>query len=188
MKFTLSTLLLLTSIFLKGQIIPTDSTTGKFKYEQIIQADGLKQSDIYDRAKNWIVRTLKSSDNAINLDDASKSSINATGNILLSDQPSGILKYTNVVVNFKFSVYCKDGKYKVIIDNFILNYFVNMTDGSRPPRTTSLEDGYKKEGLMKGKKATEKTYAELDEKLKKMLADLKSTVISNKLPGDKGDW
>jgi len=186
MKTQIFFFLILTSLFCNGQTIPTDSLTGRFKYEQVIQAEVIKQADIYDRSKNWIVRSLKSSDNAINLDDSNKGSIIATGNILLNDQ-SGFLKYTNVVLNFKFSVYCKEGKYKIIVDNFILNYNVHLV-GEIQPRTTPLEEGFKKEGVYKGKKQTDKTYIEVDEKIKKMILELKSSVTTGKVPGDKGDW
>ena len=167
MKTQLFFFLILTCLFCNGQTIPTDSLTGKFKYEQVIQADSIKQADIYDRAKNWIVRTLKSSDNAVNLDDSNKGSINATGNILLSDQGGGPVKYRSVVVNFKFNVYCKDGRYKIIIDNFILNYDLVGNSGGTSAVSTSLEGGYKKQGMYKGHKATENTHIETNEVLKK---------------------
>lgn len=181
--------LLLCSIVLKSQIIPVDSVSDKFKYEQVFKAEGIKQAEIYERSKNWIVRTLKSSDNIINLDDTNKDALNATGNLLLEDQQNGLIKYSDVILNFKFSVYCKEGRYKVIVDNFVINYSVGSAMSSdKQRRTMALEQGYKKEGLVKGKQSTEKTYIELNDKINKMLSDLKSSFISNKMPGDKGDW
>ncbi|MFA7380709.1 MAG: DUF4468 domain-containing protein [Bacteroidia bacterium] len=185
MKFKILFLFIFGFLFAYGQTIPTDSLTGKFKYEQVIQADSLKQSDIYTGAKNWIVRTLKSSDNAINLDNLNKSSLNATGNLLLSNQG----RFNNITVNFKFSVYCKDGKYKVVVDNFSLNYiYKSIEDGSSQQRMVSLEEGFKNEYLYKkGGKLIENTYVEINDKIKKMIDELESSVLSGKIVGDK-EW
>jgi hypothetical protein len=95
-----------------GQIIPMDPVTDKFKYEEVMRVDSAKKSEIYARAKDWIVRTLKSSDNVINFDDENSSAINVTGNMLLKDR-SAHLKYSNVILNFKFSAYFKDNRCKV---------------------------------------------------------------------------
>jgi hypothetical protein len=187
MKNILFFLFLVLNIFCNAQI-PVDSVTGKFKYEMVINVDSLNHSVIYDRGKNWIVRTFKSSDNIVNLDDSNKNSINATGNILLSDQSGGLVKYKNVVVNFKFNLYCKDGRYKIIIDNFILHYDLVIDATGGAPNTNSLEGGYKKQGLIKGKGATEKTHKETHDAINKLILELMSTINLNKLPGDKGDW
>lgn len=168
------------------QFLLKDSITGKYKYEELIKSEGITQINIFDRAKDWVVRTLKSADNMVNLDDANKESITATGNILLDDQ-LGFVGYREITLNFKLSVYCKEGRYKIIIDNFILNYIYD-TGTLRAPRTVSLEDGFKKEGAMTGKKQMEKVKAEADAKIKKMLEEIKSAIATGTMPGDKGDW
>jgi hypothetical protein len=180
MKLKLSLFFYMICLLTHGQVIPKDSLTGKYKYEKVVQIQGLNQTEIYARAKDWIVRTLKSSDNAVNLDDSNKSSINATGNILLNDH----YRLKNVTLNFKFNVYCKEGKYKVIIDNFILSYYyISVGDGSRMPRATSLEDGFKNEYLFNGRKETDKMYIEVNEKMKKIITELESAINTN-----QGSW
>lgn len=189
MKFPLLLLLFISALTSKAQIIPTDSITGKFKYEEVLQTDSISQEDIYNRAKNWIARNLKSGDNMVNLDNADKSSIIATGNILMSDQAAALLSYKDVVINFKFSVYCKQGRFKVIIDNFLLDYKLYFKmDGTSKNITTSLEGGYKKSGVVKGEGATQRTYIEANASFRKMIADLKSSIESGAVPGDKDDW
>lgn len=181
--------LMLANMLVKGQMIPVDSVTHKFKYEEVVQVSELKQNEIYDRSKNWIVRTLKSSDNAVNLDDPDKASINATGNILLDNRYGGLLMFTNITLNFKYSVYCKEGRYKVVVDNFTLNYYVNLAgSGDRQLRITPLEEGFKKEGAYKANKPTNKTFIEVDQKINAMISNLKSSVENGKVRGDKSDW
>lgn len=167
--------------------IPKDSITGKFKYEELIKADGISQMDIYERAKNWIVRTLKSSDNVVNLDDENKAQITATGNILLHDQ-IGFCAFTDLVLNFKYSVYCKEGRYKVIVDNFILSYKVDCANG-KELRTSPLESvSEKRVGVVMGQKSYEKVNTEVDERIKELISSLKNSISSGNVAGDQGDW
>lgn len=190
MKLILLFPILFVCLFTFGQTIPTDTETGKFQYEEVIQVENTSKTDIYDRAKNWVVRTLKSGDNIVNLDDAEKESITATGNILLQDR-AGAVGYSNIILNFKFSVYFKEGRCKLVIDNFILDYTVVFPDANarKEPRVSPLEEGFKKEGWIKGNKQAQKTYEEVDEKIKSMISDFKSTVKTGAVPGDKkDDW
>ncbi|HMQ76786.1 MAG TPA: DUF4468 domain-containing protein [Flavobacteriales bacterium] len=186
MKQLLISLALFVSVTAFGQTIPKDEETGKFKYEKVIQAEGLSQADIYDRAKSWVVRTLKSGDNAVNLDDENKEALNATGNIVLNDQV-GWLGYTNVFLNFKFNVFVKEGRFKVVIDNFMLSYNVVNTQGQFP-RTSTLEEGFKKEGLAKADKQTQAMYEDANEKLTQMLVDIEAAVANGGLEKDNSDW
>ena len=164
-----------------GQTIPKDEETGKFKYQKVVQAEGLTQAEIYERAKNWVLRTLKSGDNIIDLDDDKNESINATGNILLKDQTN---IYTKNVLNFKFNVYVKEGRFKVIVENFTLHYVLLNSES----RITALEEGYKKEGFFNGSKKTQKMYLDVDDNVKKMLADIEKAVKSGGLEEDADDW
>ena len=154
------------------EYLQKDSATGKYKYEELIQAEGISQKDIYQRAKAWIVRNLKSSDNMTQLDDATMSSLVATGFI-------GMAAYQGLSYGFKLSVYCKEGRYKVIIDNFNLN---NSFLGISGP----LEEPNNKKLL--GPPLLKKSMLEISEKNKAMIQDLKSTIASGSIPGDKGDW
>lgn len=187
MKQLLITLILFTFVTAFGQTIPKDEETGKFKYEKIIQAENLSQVEIYDRAKSWVVRTLKSGDNVVNLDDKSKAAITATGNILLENQRGFLYRYENVVLNFKFNVYAKEGRFKIIVDNFTIHYDLVFDDTSKA-RSSSLEDGFSKEGLVKGKKATEKMHAEVELKMKKLISDIEATILTQTMETENDDW
>ncbi|MGE0638302.1 MAG: DUF4468 domain-containing protein [Bacteroidia bacterium] len=154
------------------QYLPFDSVQGKYIYEELIQVEGISQKDIYTRAKAWIVRSLKSSDNMTQLDDPTMSSLVATGFI-------GMAAYQGLSYGFKWSVYCKEGRYKVIIDNFNLN---NSFFGISGP----LEEPNNKKIL--GPPLLKKSMLEISEKNKAMIQDLKSAIASGSIPGDQGDW
>jgi hypothetical protein len=110
-----------------GQL-PRDETN-KVVFEDVVKQDDFSKKDIYDKAKLWIVTTLKSGDNMVELGGDESTDITGTGNVALPEQtyPAGgtMITMVNISVNFKFSIFCKDGRYKYKVENFTLRSVVS---------------------------------------------------------------
>jgi hypothetical protein len=123
---TLLTLILFCSTAF-GQF-PKDEETGKVVYTEVVELPGMDKKAIYDKAKLWIVSTLKSGDNMVELEGSNSDQIVGTGNVLLDSiklHSKKNMKYlsSDASLNFKFLVHCKDGKLKYSIENFLLSTF-----------------------------------------------------------------
>lgn len=165
--------------------LPVNEETGKVVFTDVVQADGMTKEQIYEKAKMWIVSTLKSGDNMVELDGTNSSKIVGTGNLIIPkveiNEKMNYHVFRNYVLNFKFIVFCKDNKYKYSVENFHLTFNnVNSTF------TTGLEKvietghfGKKKQVLFESAvKETAKEYID------KLIQELKSYM--NKKSED--DW
>ena len=95
------------------------------KYEEVVKLSDMSKEEIYNKAKMWIVSTLKSGDNMIELSGSNSDKIVAAGNILVDSVQRGRTNISPAIVsnsylNFKFIVYVKDGRLKYSIENFLL--------------------------------------------------------------------
>ena len=109
----------------KAQEFPKDKETGLVVYEGVVDFPDMTQKEIYTKAKSWIITTLKSSDKMTELDDENYKQIVGTGTILLDslllpDARNGFSE--EALLNFKFIVFCKEGRLKYSIENFLLIY------------------------------------------------------------------
>ncbi len=176
---TLKLILALVFISAHGfaQQIPMDSVAHRFVYEGIVKVDSISKAEIFSRAKEWIVRNLKSSDSNVNLDDKESKSLTSAGNIHLENRLGHY--YSNINLNFKLSVFVKDEKYKYIVESFTINYIKGahgLFSVSGP-----LEE------LEFNKSNKEKTYTEINTKILSLLKDLEA--FNNSKENDKKkDW
>lgn len=167
-------------IRLFGQI-PTDSVSNLFVYDGVVKVDSLSSEIIFNSAKEWLVRNLKSSDNNINLNDQNSKSLTVTGNIHLEDR-GGLCAYKDINLNFKFSIFIKEGKYKYVVENFFYSYLKMCGNyGGNSPVSGPFEK------LDFGKAIKEKVYKEANIKILFFIADLEKNI---KLSADKkkNDW
>jgi hypothetical protein len=178
MKKSITILVAFISLNAFGQI-PMDAATKKFVYEAIVKVDSIKTEVIYNNAKEWIVRNLKSSDNNMSFDKESKT-ITSTGNMHLEDR-GGLCLYKEFNLNFKFSVFIKEGRYKYIIENFYISYYKDCSQGKISPVSGAFEN------LDIGKKQNEKVFNEADIKFKSMISDLEKYIKSSPAI-NKSDW
>jgi hypothetical protein len=99
--------------------IPRDTISSLYNYEGVVTADSITKQQLYTNAKNWILKTLKSNDNIVNLDDKEYNSITGSGTILLEDRIGNAgVTYSNTKLNFKITIQFKEGKYKYSFVNF----------------------------------------------------------------------
>ena len=105
--------------------LPKNSETGLVVFEDVVQLPGLSQEEIFGKAKSWILATLKSGDNMTEMSDDNFKKIVSTGTISIDSLRMPYLgkKYSQeTLLNFKFIVFCKEGRLKYSIENFNL-YF-----------------------------------------------------------------
>jgi len=157
-----------------SQIIPTDPTSHKFLYEGVVKIDSMKSEQIFKKAREWTLRNLKSSDSNVNLDDKDYKSLTSTGNIHLQNR-MGLHNYSDMNLNFKFTIFVKDGRYKYIIENLYISYHKDLlTAGS------SLEE------LDFGTSNKEKVYTEVNLKINSLLKEFETFIKANS--DSKNDW
>ena len=106
---------------------PIDEETGQVKYTEVVELPGMTKKQIYDKAKFWIVSTLKSGDNMVELSGTGSEQIIGTGNLVIDSILNPLnLKSTpflsNSYLNFKFIVFCKDNKFKYSLENIVFSY------------------------------------------------------------------
>lgn len=123
---TAATLILSANLFAQN-ILVADEATGDYYFEEVVQANGLSQAELFKRAKTWILATLKTGDNNITFNEEDFSAVN-TGAIKI-DKKSFITYYIDAgAFDFKFHVWCKEGRYKYRVDNIM--YYILTKDGN----------------------------------------------------------
>jgi hypothetical protein len=171
---------------LKAQIqIPKDSATGKYSYQGIIKVDSANKQELYSKAKTWVLRTLKSSDNMIELDDKDYSTIIGSGTIIMNNAGySGMLSYSfeNGKLNFKVIFQFKDGKVKYTFDNF--SYSANKVFNVSYKEGEILSP---LENLDLNKKAKEQVLQDASTKMNTIVSSFTSEILTTKNK-PKDDW
>ena len=102
-----------------------DPGSNKIKYSEILKLSDLSKEQIYSKAKLWIVSTLKSGDNMVELTGNSSDQIVGTGNMLLDSVKltmKGKAYSKDAHLNFKFIVLVKEGRLKYSVENFSIPF------------------------------------------------------------------
>ena len=117
---------------------------GRIVLDTVRAISGVPDTVLYERAKEWMLRNLKSADNQVSLDDKVKEKLIGTTNLLLPDKKENAFSYSSErVLNFKLSVFVKNGRYRVMIENIVYSEVVETyyLDGhnERRPGMISME-------------------------------------------------
>jgi len=103
---------------------PIDSVTNQITYKETISIAGQKNV-LYRKAKEWFVNSFNSGKDVIQLDDASTGKLIGKSffivNTLERDASGDLVHYDNSVW-FTITINVKDGKYRYIISDFIVEY------------------------------------------------------------------
>lgn len=163
-----------------------DVISERIIYESVVHVDSVPASQLYDRAKEWMVRNLKSADNNNNLSDKESGSLTSTGNIKLEDRSNFGCRFTDFNLNFKLSVFVKEGRYKYIIENFYHSYLRQCSGSTYVKATTTPESGpFEKLDFTKNK--NEKIYNEANGKVVSMIAELEKAMKTTTVK-KRDDW
>ncbi len=92
---------------------------GNYAFDSVITADGLSKELMFQRAKDWIISNFKTEDNNIKY-DAGGMSIATTGTIVLKTGSGFNWSITHCLCNFKLNIQFKDGRYRILLDNIIV--------------------------------------------------------------------
>lgn len=182
------------SLFLSHSInaqFPRDNETGKVVYTGVLELSNMPKEVIYEKVKFWIVSTLKSGDNMVELDGSNVDQIIGTGNLFLDKldlRYQGDPLYATVAnLNFKFIVKIRDNKMKYYIENFDLSY----GPGTYVRRTnlTNMEVYLIPSGREKKQKdivntGREKNEPYIDSVLKALVKDFTDSIESK----EEDDW
>lgn len=153
--------------------------TDDFKLEEVVRVESASKEQLFQNAKHWVFKLLKSSDNLIHLDDENNNNIIATANLMLETRVTFACMLHDTKLDYKLTIALKDGRYKYTIDNMIHRYVGNCGEGENIHRSAYLKDI----GFSKKKRA--KVYKEVDQKLKVIIADLKQSMVT---PIAEADW
>jgi len=89
---------------------------GSFILDTVINVNDVSKVELYNRAKNWVVSTVRTSDQNVVFDDTEYNEIRT--NVTLN-----LTKFAGVnKVNFKTSILFKEGKCKLITESFVYLY------------------------------------------------------------------
>lgn len=153
---------------------------GVIEYSEVITVDGVEASELYKRAKIWLVDAFKSSKDVIQNDDKDN-------NIVIGKGFFSGIGHNQLVKNprywFTIRIDSKDGRYRYSISDIIYEFdvvvqgttFPNKEDFSQWGASSALKDKYQ-EALNKKFKPGK----ELNEKQQKEYEELKSK-YSNEL-------
>lgn len=100
-------------------VVVKNEATGASVYENVVNVEGVSKDEMFTRAKQWIVSNLKTDDNNIAF-DAAGATINNTATLVL--KPAGGFNWaiTSGLINFKLHLQFKDGRYKFLFDNIVV--------------------------------------------------------------------
>lgn len=173
---------------------PIDSESGLVVYTGVVELPDMDKAAIFEKAKYWMVSTLKSGDSMVELDGFSSNKIVGAGNLFLDNLQSGLGKginselYTSAVVNFKFIVLVKDNKLKYIVKNFDLA-FSNGSYSKVHSNLKNLEDCVKYGTIYHKSANVNKSFAErntpyIDGVLNNVIKDFITSLKKN----NENDW
>jgi len=186
-KTNITALFLLTVITLHAQSEPPKDEGGNIVYTDVVELTDQNKKQIHDKAKLWIVSSLKSGDNMVELSGDNSDQIVGTGNLsldqLLLPYMGGGTYSEEAVLNFKFLVFCKDRRFKYSVENFSLSF---KDAGIKGYVQTSLENIRGHNSWSKGmtRKFTESTLPYVNGKITSLINDFLETMKSE--PND--DW
>ncbi len=142
------------------EILKKDDASGIYYYEEVVQAQGLKQDELFKRAKAWVLAKLKTEDNNIKFDEKDFSMVN-TGAIKVDRKSFFTIAIQDGAFDFKLHIWCKDDRYKMRIDNIMFYLLMNMGPEVGLTRKTDAYEDLKdnKQGVYLKKQANTKLAA-----------------------------
>jgi hypothetical protein len=113
--FFLMILISLASLNLIAQNFPLDDETQKFTYMKVDTVNGSTKDQLFNKAKTW--GTLRKYTVIREDKDKGEYVVQGTFPVKYGAPQPGLLHDGNI--SWTMSVYCKDGKYKYVLTNFV---------------------------------------------------------------------
>jgi hypothetical protein len=104
---------------INAQELPIDNETGLISFSEVVLiSDTVSKEELFNNAKHTFVVIFKNSQKVIQEENMDNGVIVGKGNFSVYAKAFGISAPAGYV-NFTMSIYCKDGRYKYILTNFI---------------------------------------------------------------------
>lgn len=172
--------------------LPIDSTSGLIYQEIITEVPGISKKELYTRFKIWSANAFKSLPDVLKLDDPENSTVILKGHFDFTYQIRiGLMiepTYATWHGYFTLTSNFKDGKYRVIMNNFGILSSNNTDLGNpvlqfHPWESEHFEKSISKKSYVNSGITTEQRFIEELEKIKKSL--VAGMEIQN---NSKSDW
>lgn len=160
---------------------PIDSLTAKIVYSDVIHVDTLaKKQELFSKVREWFAKAYKSSTNVIQMEDKESGKIvgKALMQVYYKNRPNGYINYT-------LSIQVKDGRYKYEVTDFYHTGQDGMPDFGLCEKMINSSDKYF--GISMQKNYNSCLY-QLDNNIKGLISDLKSTMATKPQNLSKDKW
>lgn len=154
--------------------MPISEETNKVMYQGVIPVEGITAIELYERAKGWLFRRIKSQKDAVQIDDPRANMIAVKVSYQWIKNKQAMFSQQSIF-DLPIKIECKNGRYRVTITD--IEYGVNP-NGMRPIRWP-IEDAYTKNR----NRSSLQMIDSVDKDIRMMLDDLQAAM--NK---PKEDW
>ncbi len=112
-------------------------------YSSVVNVDSVSKIELFERARLWVNETYKSGKDVIQFSDKESGQI-ACKALMIKDlefKTLGIKSYMAFKIDYSFSIFVKDGKYKYVFENFNNSEMYNTS-------TYQMPQGFKVFGIL----------------------------------------
>ncbi len=109
-------LIVIISLQLSAQL-PTNEK-GQIEFSEVVQVEGISKDDLFNNAVRWFAEAFKDAKEVIQLKDKESGEVFGKGNFDFSNVALAFSCYSGEIT-FTIQVLVKDGRYKVIMSDFI---------------------------------------------------------------------
>lgn len=168
------------------QVIIPKNTEGHAEYSEVIPLDSTSKSDLYLSALEWVNKTYKSGKSVIQTTDKEGGIIigKAVGQTLIYN--NGGFKKDGGYFSYTITIYCKDNKYKYVIDAVTYNKGEMLLN---PGADLGEDFPHNWTGFIGNNKQTRREWksfqSQADTEFKIIIEDLKKHMKNSK---KKSDW
>ena len=155
--------------------IPRDNSSNKFAYDGIVKVDSATKEELYKKAKQWVMNTLKPTDNITSFDDHNFEKIISTGNLTLEKRvPWCAIDNSNL--NFIMTIHITNGEFSFRIENMVHTCEETCKNNNTvTPHSSSLEE------IAFGNRLNNKIYEEVNHKIQNIIWNFKISMAANSL-------
>lgn len=150
------------------------NASGSYSYENVVNVGNVSKEEMFKRAKQWVLSNLKTDDNNIGFNEEQQT-INSTATLVMTPGGGFSWTITHGLINFKLKLEFRDGRYKFVFDNIVVQAVFGGGGG-----VVTLP--YEK--LNKKQKPAKYMIDQVNEKLGALAMSLEAAVKGNKSEND----
>lgn len=153
------------------------SAENKVTYTAVVETPGVSNEELYNRSKEWFIRTFTDGNQVLHLDD--KASGKLIGKALVKGQSKGFACGANYTFPFVITVEVKDGRYRYTLSDI---EYKSWVESQKRFITGTLEEHTRITGC---EKAYNEMYAQLHRSLSGLLTSLQQGMEAT---AQKSEW